>query len=159
MRIGFENSIPHDININAPAQSIENEVSIISAASLFFFLPLYIENRGVPPLPNKLANAVIITITGKHIPTAPIAVVPICGIRAIYILSTTLYKRFNNCATSIGIDALKILSVIVPFSKSIFFISITCPAYYTAYYYTVLHNIFLYYTYSSENFNFKNFSF
>ena len=115
MRIGFENSIPHDI---------------------------------------KLANAVKITITGKHIPTAPIAVVPICGIRAIYILYTTLYKRFNNCATSIGIDALKILSVIVPFSKSIFFISITCPAYYTAYYYTVLHNIFLYYTYSSENFNF-----
>ena len=77
MRIGFENSIPHDININAPAQSIENDVSIISEASLFFFLPLYIENRGVPPLPNKLANAVIITITGKHIPTAPIAVVPI----------------------------------------------------------------------------------
>ena len=52
-------------------------------ACLFFFCPRLIENKGAPPLPNKLANAVMITTSGKHSPTAPSADVPICGIRAI----------------------------------------------------------------------------
>ena len=34
-------------------------------------------------LPNKLLNAVIITMIGKHNPTAPKAAVPIFGILAI----------------------------------------------------------------------------
>lgn len=39
--------------------------------------PRSIEKRGAPPLPNKLLNAVIITMIGKHNPTAPKAAVPI----------------------------------------------------------------------------------
>ena len=56
--------------------------------------PRSIEKRGAPPLPNKLLNAVIITMIGKHNPTAhilwkkknppaPKAAVPIFGILAI----------------------------------------------------------------------------
>mgnify|MGYP003406212522 FL=1 len=45
--------------------------------------PLSIAKIGAPPLPNKLLKAVIITIIGKHRPTAPSAVVPISGILAI----------------------------------------------------------------------------
>lgn len=40
-------------------------------------------NNGAPPLPNKLLNAVIMTIMGKQSPTAPSAAVPISGMRAI----------------------------------------------------------------------------
>ena len=38
---------------------------------------------GAPPLPNRLLKAVMITMIGKQSPTAPRAVVPISGIRAI----------------------------------------------------------------------------
>ena len=44
---------------------------------------LFMEKTGAPPLPNRLAKAVIITISGKHKPTAPSAVVPTSGILAI----------------------------------------------------------------------------
>ena len=53
-------------------------------------MPRLIEKRGAPPLPKRLLNAVIITTIGKQSPTAPRAVVPTCGILAIYILSTML---------------------------------------------------------------------
>ena len=53
---------------------------IVSAFCGLFF-PRSIENSGAPPLPNKLLNAVMITISGKHRPTAPSAAVPTSGIR------------------------------------------------------------------------------
>ena len=71
------------INTTALKQTIVNDVFMIWTACLFFFCPRLIENKGAPPLPNKLANAVMITTSGKHSPTAPSADVPICGIRAI----------------------------------------------------------------------------
>ena len=63
--------------------SIENDVFMIASAFFMFPLPRLIENNGAPPLPNKLLNAVMITIIGKHKPTAPSAVVPTDGILAI----------------------------------------------------------------------------
>ena len=82
-KIGFANKIPTAIKIIPPKQSMEKEVFIIIAAFSFSFIPLLIEKIGAPPLPNKLLNAVIIIIIGKHNPTAPKAVVPILGILAI----------------------------------------------------------------------------
>ena len=52
-------------------------------AFVLFFSPRLMENSGAPPLPNRFANAFIITIKGKHKPIAPNAYVPILGIRAI----------------------------------------------------------------------------
>ena len=43
----------------------------------------------------RFANAVMITISGKQIPTAPSAFVPTSGIRAIYTRSTMLYNKFK----------------------------------------------------------------
>ena len=67
----------------AQIQTMEKEIFIIFFASCGSFLPRSIENNGAPPLPNRLLNAVMITITGKQRPTAPSAAVPMCGIRAI----------------------------------------------------------------------------
>ena len=51
--------------------------------SFVSFLPRSIEKSGAPPVPKRLLNAVMMTITGKHKPTAPRAVVPTSGILAI----------------------------------------------------------------------------
>ena len=83
MRSGRAHNIPIVIRIMALMHTIENEVFIMRVASVSFLRPLYIENKGTPPPPKRLANAVIITINGKHIPTAPMAAVPTSGIRAI----------------------------------------------------------------------------
>ena len=56
---------------------------MISAAFLESFMPRLMEKSGAPPLPKRLLKAVMITIIGKHKPTAPSAVVPTCGILAI----------------------------------------------------------------------------
>ena len=67
----------------ALAQTMVKEVSMIATAFLSSFCPLWIANSGAPPFPNKFANAVMITIKGKHSPTAPSAAVPTSGILAI----------------------------------------------------------------------------
>ena len=71
------------INTIAHTESIKNEVFIIMPALFLSPRPRSIEKRGAPPLPNKLLNAVITTISGKQSPTAPRAAVPMFGIRAI----------------------------------------------------------------------------
>ena len=71
------------INTIAHTESIKNEVFIIMPALFLSPRPRSIEKRGAPPLPNKLLNAVIITMIGKHNPTAPSAAVPTSAILAI----------------------------------------------------------------------------
>ena len=56
---------------------------MISSAALESPLPRLIEKIGAPPVPKRLLKAVMIIIMGKHKPTAPRAVVPTSGIRAI----------------------------------------------------------------------------
>ena len=82
-RIGRANKKPMAIKTKAQIQTMEKEVFMIFLASCGSFFPRSIENNGAPPLPNRLLNAVIITITGKQRPTAPSAAVPTFGIRAI----------------------------------------------------------------------------
>ena len=82
--------MPRVIIRKALTHSIEKEVFIIVLALSESPMPRLIEKRGAPPLPKRLLNAVIITTIGKQSPTAPRAVVPTCGILAIYILSTML---------------------------------------------------------------------
>lgn len=82
-RMGRVNSRP--MTINTPAQH-NNSVQArfkISLARALSPLPRAMANNGAPPLPNKLLNAVIMTIMGKQSPTAPSAAVPISGMRAI----------------------------------------------------------------------------
>jgi hypothetical protein len=79
--LDIENKI--NDSISPQMHIIENDVFIIVSAFLVFPFPLLMENKGAPPLPNKLQNAVIITIIGKHKPTAPSAVVPTFGILAM----------------------------------------------------------------------------
>ena len=64
-------------------QSMVKEIFIILWAVSVSFVPLLIENNGAPPPPNRLLNAVMITMIGKHKPTAPKAVVPTPGIRCV----------------------------------------------------------------------------
>ena len=75
--------MPITINTTPQMHIIENDVFITVSAFFVFPFPLLMENKGAPPLPNKLLNAVIITIIGKHKPTAPSAVVPTSGILAM----------------------------------------------------------------------------
>ena len=70
-------------------------VSMMSDHLLSCLFPLEIEKSGAPPPPKRFANAVMITINGKQIPTAPSAFVPTSGIRAIYTRSTMLYNKFK----------------------------------------------------------------
>ena len=46
--------------------TIVKEVFITSCAFWLSFIPLFIEKTGAPPLPNRLAKAVITTINGKQ---------------------------------------------------------------------------------------------
>lgn len=61
----------------------------------------------------------IIVMIGKQIPTPVSAILPVSGILPIYILSTTLYKRFRSCANVIGIDSSRIFRYTFPFEKSV----------------------------------------
>lgn len=70
-RMGRANSRP--MTINTPAQHNN------SVQARFKISPA----RALSPLPNKLLNAVIMTIMGKQSPNAPSAAVPISGMRAI----------------------------------------------------------------------------
>ena len=83
VRIGLANKKPIHINKTEHIVSIKKEVFMIIPALFVSLRPLSIAKIGAPPLPNKLLKAVIITISGKHRPTAPSAVVPISGILAI----------------------------------------------------------------------------
>ena len=121
-RIGLPKISPTMIRMIPVTISKKNEVFWISLALSSFFCPLAIENRGAPPLPNILVNAVVRITIGKQRPTAPRATVPISGIRAMYILSTMLYKRFMIWATSIGSAVARMLFKVFPFSKSTRFI-------------------------------------
>ena len=67
-------SVPDGVSIEDPVRMYLKEIGKV---------PLLIENNGAPPPPNRLLNAVMITMIGKHKPIAPKAVVPTPGIRAI----------------------------------------------------------------------------
>ena len=59
------------------------ELPIISSASSISPRPRAIEQSGAPPIPNRLAKAIIIEISGKHSPSPPIANVATSGILPI----------------------------------------------------------------------------
>ena len=110
--------------------SIENVLFITSAArSRCFFpssppccaAPRAIENNGVPPEPNKFANAVTISKIGNVTPTPVSASTDVSEICPIYMRSTILYKTFTNCASTIGTARRRIVLEIGPFEKSSFF--------------------------------------
>ena len=52
--------------------------------------PMRMEASGAPPKPTRAANAEIIMMIGKVSPTPVKAIVPVTGMRPIYMRSTTL---------------------------------------------------------------------
>ena len=80
-----------------------------------------LENNGVPPEPNKFANAVTISKIGNVTPTPVSASTDVSEICPIYMRSTVLYKTFTNCASTIGTARRRIVLEIGPFEKSSFF--------------------------------------
>ena len=83
IRIGRAKREPTAIRIIAQTQSIVKEVFIMRLAVSGSFFPRKIEKSGAPPVPKRLLKAVMMTMIGKHKPTAPRAAVPISGIRAM----------------------------------------------------------------------------
>ena len=61
--------------------SSRNEVLSMRSALSLSFAPLAMENKGAPPLPYRLVNAVMSVIIGKHKPIPPRAIVPSPGMR------------------------------------------------------------------------------
>ena len=66
------------------------ELPMISSAFLVFPFPRSMEQSGAPPIPYKLAKAIIMVIMGKVTPTPVRAKLDAFGILPIYILSTIL---------------------------------------------------------------------
>ena len=83
VNMGFKQGYRTIIKTIEHNTNIVKDVFITKFAFVLFFSPRPIENNGAPPLPNRFANAFIITIKEKHNPIAPNAYVPIPGIRAI----------------------------------------------------------------------------
>ena len=80
---GLANIIPTAMRIMAAPHNIVKAVFIMVSAVLSSPIPLLIENRGEPPLPNRLLKAVIMMVIGKQRPTPPRAAVPTSGILAM----------------------------------------------------------------------------
>ena len=66
------------------------EFPMIRSASSTFPRPLSMEQRGAPPMPNKLAKAITMEMMGRQRPTPVRGRLPEPGILPIYIRSTTL---------------------------------------------------------------------
>lgn len=81
------------LNTMPMAVSITDEVLKTLTASLSSPAPSFMLARGAPPSPTRLANAWIINVTGRTIPSAARASIPVSSICATYILSTMLYKK------------------------------------------------------------------
>ncbi len=77
--------------------------------------PSFMLARGAPPIPIRLANACIIKVIGKTIPSAASASIPPSPIFATNILSTMLYKKVISWAITAGIVSLNISGSIFPF--------------------------------------------
>ena len=75
---GFRNIRPIPIRSPPVKRSIEHEFPITFSAFSSSWLPLAMEQRGAPPIPNKLANAVMIVIIGsaRPIPVSAFADTP-----------------------------------------------------------------------------------
>ena len=79
------------------------------------------EHSGAPPIPNRLAKADTMEITGKHNPSPVNAKVPVPGILPIYIRSTILYSKLIICAAVMGSASSKIRRLTLPTEKSVWF--------------------------------------
>ena len=119
---GFAKIMHKAVKMAANVQTIVKLVFIIVFAALSSLMPLFIEKSGAPPLPKRFEKAIVSIIIGKQSPTAPSAVVPTSGMRAMYMRSTMLYNRLRICATSMGRAACNMFFFIESLSKSIFFI-------------------------------------
>ena len=115
---GFAKIMHKAVKTTANVQTIVKLVFIIVLAALSSLMPLFIEKSGAPPLPKRLEKAIVSIIIGKQSPTAPSAVVPISGMRAMYMRSTILYNRLRIWAASMGMAVPRMFFVMVPFSKS-----------------------------------------
>ena len=93
---GFAKIMHKAVKTTANVQTIVKLVFIIVLAVLSSLMPLFIEKSGAPPLPKRLEKAIVSIIIGKQSPTAPSAVVPISGMRAMYMRSTILYNRLRS---------------------------------------------------------------
>ena len=118
---GFAKIMHKAVKTTANVQTIVKLVFIIVLAALSSLMPLFIEKSGAPPLPKRLEKAIVSIIIGKQSPTAPSAVVPISGMRAMYMRSTILYNRLRIWAASMAEQPAIYFFFIESLSKSIFF--------------------------------------
>ena len=81
--------------------------------------PRAIENSGMPPVPNRFANAVTISRIGKVRPTPVSALTESSGIWPMYMRSTILYRTLTSCATTIGMARRRMLPETFPLEKSL----------------------------------------
>ena len=101
----------------APKRSSRaKELPMMRSASSFSPLPRWMEHRGAPPMPHRLAKAMRMEMMGRHRPSPVRARWP--GRRPRYIRSTTLYRMLMSWATVMGRAMWTILRAIPPLEKS-----------------------------------------
>ena len=105
-------------------RSIVNDVSCMRLAFSLSPSPRAMDISGAPPMPARLANAVISEISGKAMPTPVSAAVPVPGILAMNTLSTMLYARCTSSARKMGTASLNMVFTTLPCEKSPFALTI-----------------------------------
>ena len=105
------------IVINRPNNSKRTKLlpRIFSASASFRF-PRSMEKSGAPPMPTRLAKAMVIVQIGKATPRPVSALVESKGILPIKIRSIILYKTLINCV--IGSARRSMCAGMLPVEKS-----------------------------------------
>lgn len=80
--------------------------------------PRAIEHSGEPPMPNRLAKAIMMLMIGRHRPSPVRESVAFSGSRPMYMRSMMLYRILISCASVIGTARDRILPTTLPFEKS-----------------------------------------
>ena len=99
--------------------SREKVLPIICRALSRWPRPRSMENRGEPPMPNRLAKAVTMEMMGNVRPMPVRASAAALGRWPMYIRSTTLYSTLMSWATVMGRASRKMLLDTLPLEKSL----------------------------------------
>ncbi len=103
----------------APQRTIRmKELPMIASASVSLPRPLSMEQRGAPPMPNRLAKAITMEMIGRQSPKPVRAMVASSGIRPIKIRSTILYNTLISWAKVMGRASRRMFPTTLPLEKS-----------------------------------------
>lgn len=74
---------PRTVRSRPHSTIIIKELPMMASASSWFPLPRWMEHKGAPPMPNRLAKAMTMEIIGRQSPSPVSAMVAFSGMRPI----------------------------------------------------------------------------